>query len=122
MDRSVAADGQPTPGTGVGVAVALEWDGGDDSAPIITASGRGEVAEAILARAFEAGVKVRKDADLVQILSVIEIGHEIPPEAFVAVAEILSYVYNLNAALDPRAPAGSAGSHGGSGSEGETGS
>lgn len=106
LDRSVAADGPPTGDSGPGVAVALEWDGSDDSAPVITASGRGATAEAILAKAFESGVKVRRDADLVQILSVIEIGHEIPPESFVAVAEILSYVYNLNASLDPRGPTG----------------
>jgi len=84
------------------LAIALEWDGKEATAPKITASGRGELAEAILAFAFEQGVKVRKDADLAQLLSIVEIGQDIPPETFVAVAEILSYVYEVNAAADPR--------------------
>lgn len=84
------------------VAIALEWDGKDSTAPRITASGQGELAEAILSLAFEQGVKVRKDADLAQLLSIVEVGQDIPPETFVAVAEILSYIYELNASLDPR--------------------
>ncbi len=75
------------------VAVALA---GGDAAPRVTASGRGLVAEQILALAFEHGVRVREDADLAQLLSLVEVGDEIPAEAFVAVAEVLSYVYRAN--------------------------
>ncbi|MFX8685003.1 EscU/YscU/HrcU family type III secretion system export apparatus switch protein, partial [Acinetobacter baumannii] len=55
--------------------------------------GRGAVAEQILAIAFANGVKVREDADLVEILSLIDVDSPIPLEAFAAVAEILRYVY-----------------------------
>ena len=41
-------------------------------------------------------MKVRKDPDLVQILSAVEVDCEIPVEAFAAVAEILTYVYRAN--------------------------
>jgi len=79
------------------VAVALSYEGVEDKAPEVVASGHGAVAEQILQIAFAEGVKVREDADLAQILSVLEVGREIPVEAFAAVAEILTYVYKANA-------------------------
>lgn len=78
-------------------AVALEYDISKDSAPRITATGTGHVAEQILQIAFAHGVKVREDADLVEILSVMEVDSVIPLEAYAAVGEILSYVYKANA-------------------------
>jgi flagellar biosynthesis protein len=83
-------------------AVAIEYDRETDSAPRVTASGRGSVADQILAIAFERGIKVREDAELVEILSLVEVDTPIPLEAFTAVAEILAYVYQANAALKPR--------------------
>jgi len=79
------------------VAVAIEGfskDGQDLSK--VTASGYGALAEQILALAFQNGVKVREDRDLAQMLAMVELDSEIPTEALVAVAEILSYVYRLN--------------------------
>jgi len=78
------------------VAVALSYEGMEDKAPEIVASGRGAVAEQILQIAFEQGVRVREDADLAQVLSLMDVGDEIPVEAFAAVAEILTYVYRAN--------------------------
>ncbi|MCF8479620.1 MAG: EscU/YscU/HrcU family type III secretion system export apparatus switch protein, partial [Rhodospirillum sp.] len=79
------------------VAVALDYDPTSPlSAPRVVASGRGAVAEQILELAFAHGVKVRQDADLVQILSAVDMDSEIPLEAFAAVAEILAYVYRAN--------------------------
>jgi flagellar biosynthesis protein len=74
-------------------AVALTYDQAAGEAPRISATGRGAVAEQILAIAFANGVKVREDADLVEILSLIDVDSPIPLEAFAAVAEILRYVY-----------------------------
>lgn len=79
-------------------AVALEYELGKDVAPRVVAKGEGRVAEQILALAFANGVKVRQDADLVEILSVLELDTIIPVEAYAAVGEILSYVYRANAA------------------------
>jgi flagellar biosynthesis protein len=83
-------------------AVALEYDRKVDDAPKVIASGKGVIAEQILAIAFAQGIKVREDADLVEILSRIEIDAPIPLEAFATVAEILSYVYAANASLKQR--------------------
>lgn len=82
-------------------AVALGYERGVDEAPMVLASGRGAVAEQILAIAFDRGIKVREDAELVEILSLIDVDSPIPLEAFAAVAEILAYVYQANAALKP---------------------
>ncbi len=85
------------------VAVALKYELGGQSLPRVVATGKGHVAEQILELAFANGVKVREDADLVQILSAVDIDTEIPIEAIAAVAEILAYVYRANGMLPPSA-------------------
>lgn len=77
------------------LAVALNYDG-STAPPKVVASGRGAIAEQILALAFANGVRVREDADLAEILSAVDVDTEIPLEAFAAVAEILAYVYRAN--------------------------
>ncbi|HET8726043.1 MAG TPA: EscU/YscU/HrcU family type III secretion system export apparatus switch protein [Alphaproteobacteria bacterium] len=81
------------------VAVALQYDRHPDHAPRVVANGRGALAEAILERAFASGVKVRRDADLAELLSAVEIGDDIPAEAFVAVAEVIAHVYRANGTM-----------------------
>lgn len=79
------------------VAVALTYKpDSKDQAPVVAASGRGYLAERIKEMAGELDIPIRQDADLVEILAATEVGEEIPVEAFVAVAEILRYVYALN--------------------------
>jgi len=81
-------------------AVALSYrpDQGDE-APRVVASGRGELARQILDLAFAAGVKVREDADLVEILAAVDLDSPVPLEALMAVAEILTYVYRANGCM-----------------------
>lgn len=64
--------------------------------PRVLATGRGEFAQVILDIAFKHGVKVREDTDLAEILAAVDLDSEIPVEAFIAVAEILRYVYASN--------------------------
>lgn len=78
------------------LAIALQYERGEDEAPRVTASAKGHMAQQIITLAQEAGVEVREDADLAQILQSIEVGDMIPMEAFAAVAEILSYLYGRN--------------------------
>jgi flagellar biosynthesis protein len=77
------------------VAVALQYEREKDPAPRVVASGRGYLAEQILALAFARGVKVREDSDLAELLVALEIGEAIPYAAFAAVAEILSYLHRV---------------------------
>ena len=85
MDRSAAK------------AVAIKDASLAGNLPRVVASGRGSVAEQILQIAWANDIKVREDADLIEVLSAIEVECEIPIEAFATVAEILSYVYKANA-------------------------
>ena len=64
--------------------------------PRVVAAGQGTFAEQILQIAWANNIKVREDADLVEVLSAIDVDSEIPVEAFAAVAEILAYVYRAN--------------------------
>ncbi len=82
-------------------AVALGSDPDRDQRPRVVAAGHGAVAEQILQIAFANDVKVREDADLVEVLSSVDIESEIPLEALAAVAEILAYVYRANGATGP---------------------
>lgn len=77
-------------------AVALKYDHHQDKAPVVTAKGQGEIASKIIALAQENNIEIRQDADLLQILKTVNIDEEIPIEAFAAVAEIISYIYNQN--------------------------
>ena len=78
-------------------AVALRYDRHRDQAPRVTAKGRGPVAEKIIELARQAGVPVKEDHDLVEVLSHLDLNAEIPPETYVVVAEILAWVYRVNA-------------------------
>ncbi|GIX46293.1 MAG: flagellar biosynthetic protein FlhB [Candidatus Tectimicrobiota bacterium] len=83
-------------------AVALRYDAAKDAAPRVTAKGHGLLADKILALAREKGVPIREDADLVQALAQLDLQQEIPPSLYRAVAEILAFVYRLNAAYGKR--------------------
>ncbi len=78
------------------VAVALHYEAGNHHLPHVVASGYGTVAEQILELAFANGVKVRQDSALAEILAAVDVDSPIPLEALVAVAEILSRVYQAN--------------------------
>jgi len=84
-------------------AVALHYSG--KRAPRITASGAGTVAERILEIAREHDVPVHEDPLLTEALSQIPLGEEIPENLYVAVAEVLAFVYRLSG-RDPGAESG----------------
>ncbi|WP_026300852.1 MULTISPECIES: EscU/YscU/HrcU family type III secretion system export apparatus switch protein [unclassified Thioalkalivibrio] len=74
-------------------AVALEWD--RRQAPRITASGAGVTAEEILRIAEENDIPLHQDAALTEALAQVPLGEEIPEELYVAVAEVLAFVFLL---------------------------
>ena len=85
-------------------AVAVAYEPAAPRVPRVVAKGKGKTAEKILEIAFAHGVKVREDADLVEVLSAVELDSDIPLEAFAAVAEILSYIYRANGRMPPSEP------------------
>lgn len=80
-------------------AVALRYDG--DGAPTVTAKGRGLVAEKILAVAKKHDVPLYEDVQLVQLLSQVELGDEIPSALYIAVAEIIAFAYKVSGKAPP---------------------
>lgn len=81
-------------------AAAIKYDKNIDQAPQIMASGQGMLAEKILELAKKEQITLYKDPDLVEALVHLEVGQQIPPELYKAVAEILSFVYNLDLSED----------------------
>lgn len=76
------------------LAVALKYAPGD-SAPKVVAKGRGLIAEEIIARAREHGIYVHESPELVTLLSQIDLDDHIPPALYVAVAELLAWLYQV---------------------------
>lgn len=77
-------------------AIAVKYDLEKDRAPKIIASGKGGVAEEILRLAEENGVPLYEDASLADLLARLELDTEVPPELYTLVAEVLSFVYQLD--------------------------
>ena len=75
-------------------AVALAYSQ-TDAAPRVVARGRGLVAEKIIARAHEHGVYVHESPELVSLLLQVDLDQRIPPQLYVAVSELLAWIYRL---------------------------
>ncbi|MDR4515288.1 EscU/YscU/HrcU family type III secretion system export apparatus switch protein [Nitrosomonas sp.] len=75
-------------------AVALAYREGE-IAPKIVAKGRGMIAMEIIKRAKESGVYVHESAELIALLMQVDLDDRIPPQLYVAVAELLAWLYRL---------------------------
>jgi flagellar biosynthesis protein len=75
-------------------AVALAYSQ-TDAAPRVVAKGRGLMAEKIIARAHEHGVYVHESPELVSLLMQIDLDQRIPAQLYIAVAELLAWLYRL---------------------------
>lgn len=81
-------------------AVALAYGDGD-AAPRVVAKGRGLIAKEIIARAKEHQVWVHESPELVALLMEVDLDDHIPPQLYVAVAELLAWLYRLEHANSP---------------------
>jgi len=85
------------------LAVALTY-GKADGAPKVVAKGRGLIAQAIIERAKLHGIFVHESEDLVGMLMQVELDQQIPPQLYLAVAELLAWLYRLEHADTPAIP------------------
>jgi len=74
--------------------VALMYDG--ENTPTVTAKGSGHIAEEILKIANENHIPLHEDADLVQLLSQLELGDEIPRALYVTIAQVIAFAYIIS--------------------------
>ena len=77
-------------------AVSLRYDNQVNKSPLVTAKGKGLIAEKIISLAKENNVPIKEDQDLVHLLSQVDLNREIPASLYHVIAELLSFVYRLN--------------------------
>ena len=82
------------PGEERSLAVALTYAQGD-AAPRVVAKGRGLIADEIIRRAREHGVYVHESPELVALLAQVDLDERIPPALYIAVAELLAWLYRV---------------------------
>jgi flagellar biosynthetic protein FlhB len=81
-------------------AVALRYDESRDRAPIVVAKGADEVAAKIRELAAEHAVPLVSAPPLARVLfRYVDLGREVPSPLYVAIAQILTYVYQLQASV-----------------------
>jgi len=91
------ADSQDPPRKPLQSAVALAYKSGE-AAPKVVAKGRGLVAEQIIAVAAEHGVHIHESKELVSLLMEVDLDHQIPPMLYRVIAELLAWLYHIEAA------------------------
>ncbi|WP_304546329.1 EscU/YscU/HrcU family type III secretion system export apparatus switch protein [Sulfurimonas microaerophilic] len=74
-------------------AAALKYDASKDSAPRVTAKGEGKTAQKIIEIAKENDIPIKQDENLIELLSNVELDHEVPPQMYKAIAEVFSFIY-----------------------------
>ena len=78
------------------LAVAIKYDADTAKAPIVLAKGEDYLAMKIREAAKENHIEIVENKPLARMLYAnVDIGQEIPPELYQAVAEVLAMVYNL---------------------------
>lgn len=80
-------------------AIALTYQA-SDSAPRVVAKGRGVIAQRIIEEAKAHQVFVHESKELVALLMQVDLDDHIPPALYLAVAEILAWVYRLENNLE----------------------
>jgi flagellar biosynthesis protein len=88
-------------GAAAGAAVALAYAEGQ-VAPRVVAKGRGLIAEAIINQARAHGIYVHESPELVSLLMQVDMDQHIPPELYRAVAELLAWLYKIEARTEAR--------------------
>ncbi|MBA3904051.1 MAG: hypothetical protein C0522_10350 [Rhodocyclaceae bacterium] len=97
---SIPLEGKVPLGDSRQAAVALAYSAAD-SAPKMVAKGRGLIAEQIISRAREHGVYVHESPELVALLMQVDLDSRIPPQLYVAVAELLAWLYRMEQGMEP---------------------
>lgn len=84
-------------------AAALQYDPLKPEPPQVVAVGRGVTADEIVRVAKEHNVPLYEDAGLVEALARLDISDCVPRELYAVVAEVLAYVYRVDAQMKEKA-------------------
>ncbi len=78
------------------IAIALRYRPGSDRAPIVTAKGKGDLAEFMRNLARSNGIPIVEDIPLARLLyRKVKVGRSVPAQTYKAVAAILAFVYRI---------------------------
>lgn len=64
-------------------------------APVVVAKGYGAVAESIMREARRNGLYVHQSPELIRLLMQVDLDQQIPPQLYVAVAEVMAWLHGL---------------------------
>lgn len=77
-------------------AAVLRYDATKENAPRVVAKGQGNTAENIIKIAELHNLPIKKDEDLIELLSKVELDKEVPEALYKAVAEVFSFIYKVS--------------------------
>lgn len=77
-------------------AVSLSYKQDKHNAPIVSAAGKGYVAEEIIKLAEEHNVPIVEDESLVELLAELNVNEVIPEELYQVVAEVFAFIYQAD--------------------------
>lgn len=85
-------------------AVALRYSPEEDAAPVVIASGYGEIARRIIDIAEQKGIPVFRDDSAASLMCMLEVGSNIPPELYQVVAAIYCKLLETSQRLKAQLP------------------
>lgn len=80
-------------------AAALRYRIGDDTAPVVIASGYGNIADSIIGIAEEKGIPVFKDDSAASLLCMLEVGRNIPEDLYEVIATIYMQILRVSSEI-----------------------
>ena len=92
-------------------AVALRYRVDEDAAPVVVASGYGQIADKIIGVAEEKGIPVYKDDSAASMLCMLEVGRNIPPELYEVIAAIYMQILTVSGKVKKTGSANAATEH-----------
>lgn len=85
-------------------AVALRYNAEEDAAPVVIASGYGEIAQRIIDIAEQKGIPVFRDDSAASLMCMLEVGSNIPAELYEVVAAIYVQLMQISSEIKNREP------------------
>ena len=80
-------------------ALALFYDGGQ--APVVSDQKTGEAAQKLIQQALELGIPIYENPQLLEQLSELQMGQQVPTELYQLIAEILAFAFFIQGKAPP---------------------
>lgn len=77
-------------------AVALRYRVDSDAAPVVVASGYGDIAERIVSIAEQKGIPVFRDDSMASLMCMLDVGRSIPPDLYTVVAALYCKILDIS--------------------------